>query len=252
MALPPLIPTYNPYQQFDQLFVDGLDYIATNYSSGQFEDLITTILDYLATLHAPFHPNDELNEILRLVMTNSANDYINTKISSNLNFGGNETAFIDSILTGIRENSTDSLRSLLYSSYQPLAELSADTLSKASVYQALTLAEASNTYWQSKVDSPGSWSSYFNSNYAANYVNIPIWVSASFVATFSGYAQVQAPDVVGADLHNNRNKVFAELGGLSAALVVTAGKVIFRWAKRPIILSAGQPFLNVTMENLQQ
>ncbi len=226
------IPVLNPYKQGDTLFTDGLDYIIANLpGSPTYDDLSATIEAYLAALP---EPPDELPFIV-IAMANSVNDYVNSKNAQNLNFDGSEAAMIDAVFCGIKEQSIDSMGDFFDACTEQLTQSDINTISKTSIYGAIGLAKASDAYWKAVVAAPGAWATYINSNAAINYANIPHWNTAAFVGTFSGFAQAQAPNMGNADVWNGKGRMIAGTVGLSTALVLTAGKVIFKWAQRPVV-----------------
>lgn len=226
-------PTYNPYRDYETLFTDGLDYIVTNLTPPvnyyTITDLVTAYFNSLPTPPGP----EQLQAFSRLAI-NSGNDYINSRIAGNLNYNANEWAFVESVLGGLKENSIDSYDSFLEDAQEQLAQADFNTPSKTALYVALALTRASNTYWNTVVTTPGSWATYINSNAAINYANIPHWVSATFVGVLSGFAQIQDPNMPNSGILTSQGRYFAAEGSVWSALGVTVGKVILRWAKRPV------------------
>lgn len=226
------IPTYNPYKEANTLFTDGLDYIIANLpTDATFDDVVTQIRAYFDSLPNP--PDD--TKVFENISYNSANDYINTRIAQNLNFGANEWAFIDAVLQGIKENGIESLADFFTAAQEQLAEAEINTATKTSLYAALGLTKASYAYWVNIVGTPGDWADYINTNAAINYANIPNWVSATFVSALSGYAQVQSPGIGQSDMFITQGRLTAINTLVAAALAVSAGKVIVKWARRPVI-----------------
>ncbi len=227
------IPILNPYKEGVSLFTDGLDYIIANIpGSPTYSDLSDTIIDYFNSLPDP--PTDGIT-LIETGMANSVNDYVNSKIAQNQNFGGAEWAMVDAVLCGIKEQSIDSTGDFLDACMEQLTQSDINTISKTSIYAAIGLAKASDAYWKAIVTTPGGWATYINSNAAINYANIPFWTTATFAGTFSGFAQVQAPNMGEANVWNTDGRKFASVIALGSALVLTAGKVIFKWAQRPVV-----------------
>ena len=228
------IETYNPYKASNTIFTDGLDYIIANLpGSPTFDDLLTTITAYFNSLPDP--PGAEIIGLMPSMMANTVNDYVNSKIAENLNFGGNEWAIVDSVLSGIKGGSIESMEDFLEAALQQVAEATISTPTKTTLYGAAGFAKASFSYWGSVVKTPGSWATYINTNEAINWANIPFWVEATYVGTFSGFAQVQAPNIPDANLFNVQGRMGGGTIAISTALALTAGKVIFKWAQRPVI-----------------
>jgi len=228
------IPTYNPYKASNTTFTDGLDYIIANLpGSPTLDDLTETIMEYFLSLPEP--EDGKLVDAMAYAIPNSVNDYINSKILLNLNFNANGQVIIDSVLSAIREESIDSLGDCLEAYIEEVAKADINTVSKTSLYQAVGIANANQAYWKNIVTTPGAWSTYINSNAAINYANIPNWTSAAFIGVFSGFAQIQYPEVAGADLWNGQGRNAGGVIAVGSALALTAGKVIFKWAKRPVV-----------------
>ena len=229
------IPTYNPYKASNTTFTDGLDYIISNLlESPTFDDLNDTIVAYFNSLPDP--PGDLIG-YMPISNSNTVNDYINSKIAQNLNFNGGEAALVDAVLCGIKEGSIESMGDFLEAAIQQVAEVEGvNTISKTALYGAAGFAQDSNAYWQNVVTTPGGWATYINSNAAINYANIPHWVEATYVGTFSGFAQIQAPSMGEANAFNFQGRSGAGQIAISTALALTAGKVIFKWAKRPVVV----------------
>ncbi len=226
------LPTYNPYKIANPLFSDGLDYIIANIPADPtYTDVVDTIEAYLETLPDSF---DSVPPLVS-VAYNSANDYMNSRIAQNLNFGANEWAFVDAVLQGIKDNSIDSLAEFLAAAEQQLAEAEINTATKTSLYASLGLTYASYNYWLTAVTTtPNAWDTYLNANAAINYANIPHWVAATFVSSLSGFAQFQSPGINQVDILTTSRFTAIE-GLIVGALGVTAGKVIVKWARRPVM-----------------
>ncbi|MCW5908628.1 MAG: hypothetical protein KIS94_12270 [Chitinophagales bacterium] len=226
------IPNYNPYQT--DLLTNGFNYLIANLpGSPTVNDLNTTILAYFTSLPNPV--SSEALSIMQNTNIYSINNYINQTIAVNLNYGGAASAFIETVLSGIKENTTDSLTDYLLSAQELLAAADINTASKEALYVALTNAQGSCAYWQTTVATPGSWAAYLHSNEAVNYANIPTWVIAAFTAVLSGYAQVQAVAISEPNVFNTQGRQVSAFMGYGSALAVTAGKVIFKWPQKPVI-----------------
>ena len=232
------IQTYNPFKYQEQLFTDGLDYVITNIpGSPTFDDLADTIIDYFASLPDPM--SSDFLTGARIAMTNSANDFINSRIADNLNYDSNGQMLIESVLAGVKYNSIDSLADFFSAAEEQIAMADVNTISKYALYNSLTMAKTSYAYWLAKIGTPGGWSTYFNSNAAINYASLPFWVSSAYVGAFSGFAAAQAPAMVEANLDNSTGRFYGSTMALASALTVNAGKVIFKWAQRPVAFQSG-------------
>lgn len=230
------ILTYNPFKYQEQLFSDGLDYVIANIpGSPTLDQLADTVIDYLASLPDPMG-NDTLTGA-RIAAINSANDFINNRIVQNLNYDVNGLSLIDSVVFGMKENSIDSLADFFSAAEEQIAEATLNTISKYALYNSLTMAKTSYTYWLGVVGTPGSWATYINSNAAINYANLPFWATSAYMGAFSGFAMAQAPSMAQASLDNSTGRFYGANISLATALVVNAGKVIFKWAERPKMLS---------------
>ncbi len=228
------VQTYNPFKYQEQLFTDGLDYVIANIpGTPTLEDLADTIVNYFSSLPDP--PGSDFLQQIKVVMINSANDYINNRIIQNMNYDINGMALIDSILTGLKENNIDSLSDFFSAGEEQIAMSNVSTISKYALYNSLTLAKTSYTYWVNIVGTPGGWSTYINANAAINYANLPFWVGGAYLGAFSGFALAQAPSMAEANIDNSTGRFYGTNMGLAAAIMVNAGKVIFKWSQRPAV-----------------
>ncbi|MDB5284294.1 MAG: hypothetical protein JWO06_3369 [Bacteroidota bacterium] len=192
------VVSFNPYEGAGPIFTNGLDYIAANLPvPATLADLNDTVLAYYGTLTPP--PGADALDIVKTVIPNSANQYINKQIGQNLNFDSQQLDLVYSINNGIKESSIESLANLFDLALEDVTTSCISDNSKISVYLALELATASVAYWNGIVTMPGNWASYISSNAAINYANIPNWVAASFVGAFSGFSQVQYVNIQNVD-----------------------------------------------------
>jgi len=76
-----------------------------------------------------------------------------------------------------------------------------------------------------------------NSNAAINYANIPEWVALSFTSALSGYSQGQAvaTTIGGNGVFNDAGRFLGSALSLQTAIGLTAGKIIFKWAQKPVV-----------------
>lgn len=224
------MPNYNPYKT--DLFTNGLDYIIANLpGSPTVNQLNETVIAYFASLPDP-DPDHQI--IMQQTNLFSINNYINQQIAANLNYDAPAWAFIESVISGTKQNTIDSLTEYLLYAQEQLAVADINTPSKNALYIALTNAQGSCAYWQTIVESPGSWATYLHANEAVNYANIPTWIVAAFTGALSGFAQMQEPAVNGATITNAQGRMVGQPMAYGSALAVNAGKVIFKWAKRPV------------------
>lgn len=226
-------PTYNPYQELGpSLFTDGLDYVIANIpGSPTYDDIINTIMAYWAQTTDP--PGDDILGFIQSSMSASANDYINSQVAQNLNANESQLDLINSLICGITENSIESLTNYWDAANEAVALSGIGNSNKSAIWQALAIANAANTYWDGIVTTPGSWSTYINSNAAINYANISTWVLAGFVGTLSGFSYVQQLNVGGADAFKDQGIQTAGIVAVTGAIAVSCGKIMLKWAKRP-------------------
>ncbi len=229
------IITVNPYKASDPVFTDGLDYIAANIpGSPTLDDLTETIMEYFLSLPEP--EDEKLVDAMAFSIPNSVNDYVNWRIMANQNFNATEFALVRAVFYGIKNESIESMGNFLDACTEQVALCKVNTVAKTSIYQAIGLANANQAYWKNIVTTPGAWSTYINSNAAINYANIPHWTTASVLGSFSGFAQIQYPNISGATVFNGQGRSAGGVIAVGSALALTAGKVIFKWAQRPRIV----------------
>lgn len=238
---------YNPYSDVGTQFTDGLNYIIANYpgtGAADFGNFNTIVVGYIQTLLDPTTiPPATLPplfaDLTLAVLPNSVNEYINTQVGLNLSTNTVQTALINSIYDGILSNSIESLGDYFDSVDELIT--SADyisTVDKTPLYIATVIAAASYNFWITVVAAPGGWATYLNANTAINYANIPKWVAISFTSALSGYSQILGASVSGV-LTNDRGRFLASPMSIGAAMGVTAGKIIFNWAQRPLVNCGG-------------
>lgn len=232
------IESYNPLEGLGVKFTDGLDYIIAHPPVGDwtFEYLNEVVQEYLNTLD----DDGPLGALISTLVPNTVNDYINLRIAQNLSANAAQLALIDAIIEGINTNTIDSLDKFWYAANEQLTLSGIDTIDKTSLYAATTLAKASTAYWNNIVTTPGDWGTFLNANAAINYAKIPAWTTATFVGSLSGYAQLKETDVTQTADMGTFFGIFGAFGGLGSALGLTAGLVIFKWAKRPVVNPTGR------------
>jgi hypothetical protein len=93
---------------------------------------------------------------------------------------------------------------------------------------AIEVAKRVYPYWITKVAEPGTWAPFLQKQTGLNYANIPFWIVACIEGTLIGGCTCDkgliAPttDIVSVDI----------ISALIGALVIGAGKVIFKWVPR--------------------
>lgn len=235
MASVPKFPYYNPFDYRKGTLTAGLDYVAANIKDPNFDDIITAVLAYYASLPTPI--TGDAAAAIEIIIRSTANDYINGNIGRQLNFDAGGQALMRTVLWGVKNNSIDSLDMFLDGVLEQLTGATGvNSISKTSLYVALALATESNSYWNNVVDKPGSWAAFINSQQAINYANIPFWISATYMSSLSGFAQVQAPNIAEATEVNGQSRLHAVTGAVAVAIALTSAQVILKWAKRPKLI----------------
>ncbi len=228
------IPTYNPMSFLEADLTAGLDYMIANLpGSPTFQDIIDTTVDYFNSLPAP--PDATLISLLPKIISTNANNFINTKIADTLDFDGNALALVDSVLSGIKDNTIDSLAEFLSNTDEQLATTCSNinSISLNSLYAASALAKGSNAYWQTKALTPGSWSTYLKGNVAIDYSYIPHYVITSYVSALGGYAQAITSTNINMSFNVETKFAQAPVLALGTAIAITTGKIILKWPQRP-------------------
>lgn len=247
----------NPFSKISTQYSNGLEYLINNLpATPSFDDLNNTTIAYIQTLLDPTTiPPDSLNlpmnDALASVIPNSVNDYNNQIIPQNLMMSAGQAEFVASVLQGIRQNSIESLGAFFDEVDNEISQSNMLTINKTSLYMASGIARASYTYWMGVLSTSGheGWTDHLSGSEAINYSNVQIWVSASFLAALSGYAQGQTLAVGGAEVLNVAGRTIGIPLALGAALGVTAGKVIFKWVQKPSI-GAGSDLIKSISRNL--
>jgi hypothetical protein len=178
-----------------------------------------------------------LGDIIYSVVPNSVNDYVNLNIANNLMMSPAQVTFVDFILKGIHSNTIDSLASFFDNVDEQIAQSECiPTIDKTALYASSAIARASYDYWLGVINTVGhaGWTGFLSSNDAINYANLPFWVSTSFVSALSGFAQGQSVNMGVAEILNTLGRTLGLPLALGAAIGVTTGKIIFKWAQKPV------------------
>lgn len=228
------ITNYNPYFDYlDSIFREGLDYVIGHAPSGAwtFNDLNKVTQEYVKEAFSlGSDPNPIIDNILPSIIPNTVNDFTNNKTPDAF---ARQRLTMFSMLNGLKTNSIDSYDSYFNLATEIIVKSKSSNADKAVMYIALAMTESSAKYWKDVVDTPGGWSSHLSSNQANNYANIPYWAGATFKGSVSGFAQIQSPNMFQANPINDLGRSFGLVGAVTAAVALTAGKVIFKWAQKP-------------------
>lgn len=254
--------SYNPYKSVGPLFKGGLDYIIQNSNPDiTIEDLTNLALWYIVSLYPQFAegppqpiysgggsgvpvPNlsAQTAATFESIIPNVANDYMNLKITRNSTGNSYQANMAGQIMRGIKYNTADSYENFFNNVDENIATCGSNNLVKGSLYIASAIARSSAQYWNTLLaagDATG-WDSYIysqsnmmtgRSNWAANYNNMPFWMTASLLGSLSGYAQVQFPGSTRPGYLNDSIINAAIAGALIGSLGLTSGKIMFKWSQ---------------------
>ncbi len=244
MAGPVYDPTrgilnYNPYDNYlEDIFKSGLDYIITHPPAGDWTltDLNKAVLDYLDS-ELDFDTEGFLGGLFETIIPNTVDDFYNNRAIN----AYRQKAIIVSLYNGLKVNSISSLESYFNLANMKIINSRLSNGDKASLFMAVTITKASYQYWREKAASPGDWSAFLSANEAINYVEIPFWIGCSFKGTLSGFAQIQKPLVGGATVLNDVGRTAGIISGVTGALGLTAGKIFFNWAQKPVWYNTSNP-----------
>jgi len=141
------------------------------------------------------------------------------------NYNGMQQSFIQLMQGSIFSVPVESIESRLLDIEDKLSESSLPIEQKTPLFQALSIGRNDLSYWTEKLNNPGLWSPFLNSNYAVNYANLSFWVSASMEGALI-YANRALPTLP--PVNTAVDIIAATVSGVS----LVAGKVIFGWVPK--------------------
>ena len=220
------------------VFSDGMDSVNSSIISGSITD-ISSLSDIVEKYVEEWlkkttgsSPSPSYIQLFGTLIPTTINDYQNMKITPNLNATQTQLSMINSVISGVKFNTLDSLDSFFDGVDEQIAICNSNNTSKQSIYIASAIARASSSYWQKYLDTNSSgttgWNAYLNTiNWIANYYSFPMWVNSSFLGSLSGFSQFQAAFVGQASYLNTMGIAGGQAGALISALGLAGGKIIF-------------------------
>jgi len=252
---------FNPYAFIKDVYQEGMNYVSANLppitdTDGGMAEINETIFEFLAGFlnlninpGSGSTPSPQVEMLFSQVLPNAANDYMNLKIVSNIanaNLNGqsssvNQLRLISSILSGINNNTYDSLDNFFVGVEEQIACSKGSNSDKASIFIAASIARGSAQYWNNILEEgPGTppttvpFQTYLNTTYwPVNYNNLSSWVSASFLGALSGFSQLQSTNVKNINVVSDVSNAVGQGGALLGAIGLNVGKLILSWPQGP-------------------
>lgn len=250
--------TYNPYPEIGTQLTTGLDAIATNLTvlgSASVDELVNEVYSYVQGIYYPSGggtlPKQTEVEI-KSVAYNIVNSYNNKALGNTLTYNAEQTNIIN-MMVGLNTTNNTPINAL----DKWILDIE-DNISKADMtideqtplLLAIECAKSINTYWETKVTTPGDWATFFDATSMKNYINISLWTEACIEGVLIGANASQKGLIAPTTDIISVNIVSALIG----ALVIGAGKVIFKWVPRiqPVQLAGGGGKLMLNKETISR
>lgn len=236
--------TYNPYPQIGSQLIDGLNEISdTLTTTSTVDDLVNAVYNFIQRIYYPVSAGASVPKQLEIeiksVAYNIINSYNNQSLGDTIIYDGQQMIFIDMMLSLKTSNTTpiNAIGGWLLDIEDNLSKGDLNIQEQTPLLLAIQQGRSIYSYWNTKVVTPGSWSSFFETNESSNYANIPFWLVACIEGALIGGNASQkgliAPttDIVSVDI----------ISSLIGGLVIGSGKVIFKWVPRiqPTMLGFG-------------
>lgn len=240
--------TYNPFPNLGKQYADGLDYIINNLPTPlddtTFEKLNDTLIKYLQSiLDSSGDPEPTvppiIDNIVYSILPNAANSYQNNNLKNESFYNEKQIALISSIIESVKNNSVDAISTVLSDADNKIAQSGLSSVDQSPLFVAVQVGKKSFDYWSNVIDSgtPSGWLTFLNTNAAVNTANLSFWVVASIEGALSGYSQIQQLDMSAANAINSLGRAVGGTSAMTAAVGLSAGKIIFKWAQKSTILS---------------
>lgn len=236
--------TINPYQGLDTIFTNGMNSIASQLTAqSTVDDLVDEIYSYIQPIFYNLTAVPEQLKIqIKSVAYNVINAYNNGMLRSGLiEYTTGQMNFC-SLLIGFNTTTlipVNSMKSWIEDIEDNITKGSMTLSEQTPLLLGALVGKLLNDYWNTKVTTPGNWSTFFQTGSSENYANIPKWTSAGIEGALIG-ANTSPLGLLSPDTEIiSTNIISAVIGALS----IGAGKVIFKWIPRiqPITVSTGLP-----------
>jgi len=236
--------TLNPYKGLTTILTGGMDRVAQQLTiQSTVDDLVDEVYGYIQPIFYNVTPVPEQLKIqIKSVAYNVINAYNNGMLRSGLIEYNTSQMNFCSMMIGYNTTVLSPVNAM-----RSWIEDIEDNITKAdfiiSEQTPLLLGTLTGTelydYWDTKVSTPGDWSTFFQTNSSENYANIPHWTSAGMEGALIG-ANTSPLGLISPDTELISTDIVSAIIG---AITVGAGKVIFKWIPRiqPITVSTGLP-----------
>ncbi|GIV28554.1 MAG: hypothetical protein KatS3mg027_2368 [Bacteroidia bacterium] len=219
--------TYNPYPQLGEQLKDGLDYVVNNIPSNPIEeDLVNAVYNFIQPLYYPNISNVVQVE-LKSVIWNMVNAYQNNFLGSSVVYSPSQQMWIAKLLACSCQQSVNALENYFKEVERGIVESGLSISEQTPLLLGSGGGKVLANYWMQQISGGGQWINFFDA-VDRNYLNVGAWVGSGIEGILLGARASErgliAPttDIVSVEL------VSALIGGI----VVSGGKVLFRWVKR--------------------
>lgn len=211
---------FNPYPQIGTQLIKGMDNISGVLKpTSTVDDLVNAIYKFIQPIYYPSTdlvpvPN-QIEQEIKSVAYNIINSYNSNGYYNDCNVE----------INSIPINSIDKWLSDIEDSI-PTTRIEVEK--QTPLLLALEVGKTIYPYWIDKVNTPGTWAPFFQKPDYINYSNIPFWVLASMQGAFIG-ATISKKGLISPTTDIVSVNIISSLIG---ALVLGAGKVIFKFTPR--------------------
>jgi hypothetical protein len=222
--------TINPYPQIGKDFKNGLIAIIAGLPTpATVEDLVDQVYNFIdSTFYSGLSGAQKIE--LRSIIYTAINCYINGGVSNMYSDGPNAITAMMTVPTFINSLTVDSLGERISDIEDNITKAGLSINQQTPYFLATVMGTESNSYWIGEIASGASpWQTpYFDNALAGAIINVPWWVAATMEGALIGSRLTPkgmitpTDEIISTDI----------ISSLVAALVITAGKVIFKWVKR--------------------
>ncbi|MCC7534132.1 MAG: hypothetical protein IT246_09345 [Bacteroidia bacterium] len=222
------IKTFNPYPLIGTQLTAGMDAVAASLSpTSTVDEFVNVIYNLVQPLYYPPVPAPPQLEVeIKSVIYNIINAY-SSKVINTLPWTAQQQNFIQMMLGLNTTNNTpiNSLDIWLSDIQDNISDANQSIDDQTPLLLAIKCGISVNSYWSSKVETPGEWSRFFQPRAASNYANIPLWVVACMEGALIG-ANASQKGLIAPTTDITSVNIISSLIG---AVTIGAGKIIFKW-----------------------
>lgn len=224
------IVTLNPYPLIGNQLIAGMDAVSAAVTpTSSVDEFVTAIYNYIQPIFYPSTAGtsvpSQLETEIKSVIYNIINAY-SSKVINKLPWTTQQMNFI-SMMLGLTTTNNVPINAIgtWFNDIQDNisnANLSIDE--QTPLLLGIKCGISIYAYWNNKVATPGSWSSFFQKPAPLNYANIPLWSTACIEGALIGANASEKGLIAPITDITSVNIISALIG----AIAIGAGKVIFK------------------------